>query len=390
MRRHAALRAIIAVLALGLAGGASAEPGKDLRRFHSKVDIQAAGERSIFAAGAKVGIRGTVDKDIWAAGADVDIEAEVGDDVAVYASSGRVVGTVAGDVDIAAVEIAVDAAIGDDLIARGVDIAVGKAGVIAGDAHLFAADTVTYGGSAGGKVEIRGKDVTFAGIAKGPVELTGTRVAIAPGARIDGTLTIYSIGEPEISPEAVIAGNVAKLSLYESPNMRDAARRWIPGDLMLALLVGASALIAGLALLLIGRESVEDVIDSLIERPGTSLAAGLGALVVIPLVAAVLGFTVVGIPLGVGLLLILPLLLLLGLSGAGYGAGEWLLNRAGEPRSGGARTLMLLLGLVVLMALAMIPYAGPAIAGLAAILGAGALLRTLSRRLGATGYRPAP
>jgi hypothetical protein len=77
----------------------------------------------------------------------------------------------------------------------------------------------------------------------------------------------------------------------------------------------------------------------------------------------------------------LPLLLLLGLAAAGFGIGEFLLNRTGEPRSAGARILMLLVGLAILALLGLIPYAGPVIAILATVLGIGAVLRAFRGRL---------
>jgi len=93
-----------------------------------------------------------------------------------------------------------------------------------------------------------------------------------------------------------------------------------------------------------------------------------------------LSLTFVGAPIGVLTLLALPMFLLLGYACAGLGLGEWFFNRLGEPRSAGMRALHLLVGLVALGAVGLIPWAGPAVLGVAAICGFGALLRMLNDR----------
>ncbi len=152
-----------------------------------------------------------------------------------------------------------------------------------------------------------------------------------------------------------------------------------------ALMIAAGGLLAGLFFLWLGRGAVEDTIDRLVEETGWSGLVGVLTLIILPLAAGVLAVTLVGAPLGLFLMGALPLMLLLGLAAAGFGIGEFLLNRTGEPRSTGARVLMLLVGLVALAALGLIPYAGPAIAALATIFGFGAVLRAVRGRL-----RPAP
>ncbi len=209
---------------------------------------------------------------------------------------------------------------------------------------------------------IDARRIEFNGKSKGPVTLTATRVEIGPATEINGDLVIYSIGEPKIDPAAKITGKVDHQSLYKSEQMRPFMGRWLPAEAQIALVLGASALIAGILFLFAGRTALEESINGLVEQPALSLGWGLAALVAVPLFAALLAISVIGIPLGVCALLALPVLLLLGYAHAGYGLGERVFNGLGDRVSGGARVLLLLAGLIGLGLVSLIPYLGLVVA----------------------------
>lgn len=387
--------AVVALGALFVGTGPSmaGEPG--LRRFGAAVDIAANGQESLLAAGAKVAVKGAVARNATLFGGAVDVDVTLGNDLFVVAGSANVAGTVAGDMELWVGQGVVRAGIGDDLVVRGGSVEVAAESRIADEIQLSTTESL-FQGEAIGEVRIEGEDITFAGKAGRNVELAGNRVRILAGAQIDGDLTIYSAEEPMLEQGIVIRGKLEQRSLKEWETQRDdgpmgpiarLVNALVDGEggwltrMMVAALAGASALVAGLFMMVFGRGSIEQTIDDLIDHPGSSVLYGLAVVVGVPLATIVLMFTVFGAPVGIFSLLALPLFGLLGYASAGFSVGEWLLNRAGEPVSQGGRALLLLAGLAVLVLLSMIPYVGLLIIAVAALAGLGALIRTLHERL---------
>jgi hypothetical protein len=97
--------------------------------------------------------------------------------------------------------------------------------------------------------------------------------------------------------------------------------------------------------------------ETLISRePGATLLAGLAGLVIPPLVALVAIVTVVGAPLGIGILVGLwPLAAFVGYLVAGIWIGDWILRRISPAVTRERPYLAAVIGLVVLAAMAIVP-----------------------------------
>ena len=265
-----------------------------------------------------------------------------------------------------------------DIWAATADLATSSA--VAGSTRIDAAKAA-IAGNLQGRLDLRARSALIEANVTGPAEVTGFDIVIGPAARFGSDLTIYSSAEPRIDPAAVIKGKLWIRPLKDLPMMLAYREGGLVARARVALLAAAGALFAGLFFLWLGRGTVEDTIDRLVEEMGWNGLVGVLTLIMLPLAVGLLAVTLVGAPLGLFLLLALPLMLLLGLTAAGFGVGEFLLNRTGEPRSAGARVLMLLVGLLILALVALIPYAGPAVVGLATIFGFGAVLRAIRGRL---------
>lgn len=372
---------LLAVLAqsLLLASAVLAEERGTLRRFGAKVDITDNLEGTLLAGGAKVTITGNVTGDVWVVGADVTIDQGTVGGLFATGSDVRVGGTIGSSATLIGSKILVRSKLAGDLRAYGSSIEIGPETRITGQANLHGA-IITFAGESADRVIIEGDEVAFSGKTL-TLKIEGTKVRIGPGAVVEGNAEIYTIGEPEIDPTAQIKGQLKTMSLYESEGMRRYLRGNPLGPLLVSLMIGGSALIAGLIFLWLGKGGVEHVIDELIDSPAGSGLWGLATLIAVPLAAAVLAFTIFGLPVGVLTLMALPLFLLLGLASSGFGIGEWLFNRLGDPSSPGHRAFHLMAGLLVLVLLSLIPYVGPVILALAVISGFGALLRVLRDRL---------
>lgn len=395
------LRLALIALLLAAAGGACAhaDDGK-LRRFGVDVDILAHGESRIIAGGAKARVGGRVGGDVWLGGAEVTLDAQTGGNVRMGGTTVKVRGPVAGNllaagaiVDIANATAGSVRIVGaranfsgsalGSLEVSAATFELGSGATVSGTAKIDAARAVLAGTL--GPLDLRARTARLNGMVAGPASITGFDIVIGPSARFAGDVTIYSSAEPKIDLAAEIKGKLWVRPLKDSPMMLAYRDGGIVAHARIALMIAAGALFAGLFFLWLGRGAVEDTIDRLVEETGWSGLVGVLTLIILPVAVGLLVVTLVGAPLGLFLMLALPLMLLLGLAAAGFGISEFLLNRTGEPRSAGARVLMLIVGLVALAALGLIPYAGPALAALATIFGFGAVLRAVRGRL-----RPAP
>lgn len=376
--------AVSALALLGVLTGTAAQAGSastsPLRRFGAKVEINSDNQDHIRAAGAQVIVKGAVVDDVWLLGADVEVGAGIGGHALLAGSEVTVGGKIGRDLDIWAAHAKVSAIVGDDLVVRAADVEVTQEAVINDDTHLFAS-RARFEGTSLSKLEIHADEVVIAGTVKGNAELVGASVRFEPGTNISGDVTVWTIGEPVVVEGARISGRIVRRGLTDMESMGAFLEDGPLTRLAPAVLLGASGLFCGLFFLWFGRAGVEQTIDELVDSPIQSGLWGLATLIVLPLSALVLGFTIFGIPLGTFSMLALPLLVLLGYASAGFGLGEWMLNRLGEPKSSGARAMLLLAGLVVLAALSLIPYVGWPILGIAALCGLGAFLRTLYERM---------
>ena len=207
--------------------------------------------------------------------------------------------------------------------------------------------------------------------------LRGGRIVLGPKTRIAGDLEIMSTEPPVIADGAVISGN---RKIVQPPQWWAAFSPWSAA----AIFAGAVALgtiLTGIVLALFGGRLFVTAVNEVRLRPGTSLLIGLVTVIVVPIIAAVLIASVIGLSAGFAILLILPLLAVFGQSVAAAGVAGGIFVRT-TGRIGIARTLLLLVvGSILVALLAIIPLVGPWLVAIVLLLGIGALTRTLGGRL---------
>jgi hypothetical protein len=206
----------------------------------------------------------------------------------------------------------------------------------------------------------------------GNVEITGTGevqndvvvfdgdVTVHSGAHVGGNL--ISTTTPTVEDGAQIDGNVQRFTgKLDWENIGVASRfAWW-------LAFTASALILGLLLMLFAPRIDEEISRVVADRPGAALATGLGWFFLLPVGAALLLVTVLGIPLAVFLLLGLALLY-----SVAYVVGTLALGRMimKQPTS---RYLALIVGLGIARVVALVPVLGGISFVLVALAGFGVL-----------------
>ena len=265
----------------------------------------------------------------------------------------------------------------DRFVVKG-PLAIGK-GDTAGDVVVLDGP-VTVAGRVRGDLVVVSGGLTIRGRVDGDVFTVADRARLAPTARVGGDLG-YSSKRPVVPRRARVGGEVKRLDPEKLGAPLGAGVA-----LGLWLAVSVSTLVLGLLLLWLGPRAADAAHDAARTRLGASLGFGLLLFFGIPILAVLALVTIVGIPLGAGLLLaLLPLYAL------AYTTSAWLLGRRllGPPRG---RVVSFLAGLAILRLIALVPFLSGLVWFVATVLGLGALLFAIrgARSGGVAGGRPEP
>jgi hypothetical protein len=227
--------------------------------------------------------------------------------------------------------------------------------------------------------------------------------AVLTGAR---TETVISIGSPvTLGDGTVVLGDVMVLDAVVE-RIGDAevggAVRDLQGELiglgavlapalfLLWIGFGLATIAAGLLVAGLAARQVRAAEELISREPGTTVVAGLLAVVVIPVVALLLIVTVIGAPLGIGILIELwPLAAFLGYLVAGIWLGDWLLHRLQPAVARSRPFLPAVVGILLLQVLSLVPILA-LVAMIASLFGFGAVVLLAWRTVRSSGApRPA-
>ena len=236
-------------------------------------------------------------------------------------------------------------------------------GETSGDIFVGQGD-VTVRGDVDGDIFVGDGDVTIRGEVTGDVLTFNGKPILGRRAQVGGDLR-YGKGKPQIASGANRRGKVEKSTL---PTSR------LGGISYIAIWLAAtiSVFLLGLLLLLLAPKAADAVVKTARTSKIASLLWGLLLFFLIPILAALCILTLVGIPLGIGLLLALIPIYALGYTAATFVVGRLILSRS-------ARILAFLVGLIILRALALIPIASSIIWFFATIFGLGAIFVAILR-----------
>jgi hypothetical protein len=227
-------------------------------------------------------------------------------------------------------------------------------------------------------IVIFGGSLTVEGTVNGPITAFGASVTIS--GRVYGNVLAFK-GPLKLLNGALVTGDVRSRN---GPSIESGATvRGITGEMagnfgwiwrvLSWLAVSLSLLVFGLLLLWLTRGTAERI--SKVGRSAIRACIGWGALLFfgLPLAALIANLTVVGLPLGLGVMAALGLIY-----ATGYCAGAWILGRwiLGESRG---RVVAFLAGGAILRILAFIPIVHIFVFVAAAIYGLGALVVTFRR-----------
>ncbi len=244
---------------------------------------------------------------------------------------------------------------GDVLVAKGE--AVGDVVVVDGD--------VTVRGDVHGDLVAIAGDVTIRGTVTGNVDVIGGHLTLGRRAHVGGDVN-WAQNRPVLAAGAVVQGKVKKVGTgsISTPGFEVALGFWV--------ITTISYLLAGLFLLLLAPRAGDAVVRAARAGRGRAIITGILLFIFLPIIAVILLVTVVGTPLGIGLLLALGPIYAIGYLSSGLLLGRRFV------KSGGV-ILAFIVGMVILRILALIPLVGLLVTLLATIFGLGAAFVAMRR-----------
>lgn len=233
------------------------------------------------------------------------------------------------------------------------------------DAVLVINGTATIEGDVGTLVAINGAAV-MTGASAETVVAVESAVTLATGTVVSGDVRTLNSTVEQLDTAAVqgevrdLSGELVAIGVVLAPAL-----------ILLAIGFALAAIVAGLALAGVAARQVRSA-EALISRePGPTLVAGLVGLVIPPLIAVVAMVTVIGAPLGLGILFGLwPLMAFLGYLVAGIWIGDWILHRVSPNVVRERPYLASVVGILILQVLGIVPPA----AAIASLFGFGAVI----------------
>jgi hypothetical protein len=337
--------------------GAGETVHDDLYAFGSTVTILGTVDGDVYAAGNTVTIGGTVTGGVYAGGSTLNVSADIRRSLHAGGGTVSVTGPIGGDVLIGGgtVTLAPSARVGRDLL-------------IGGSAQVAA--------PVGRNVLASGENLAFSAPVGGSVRATGGSLRLDSGSSVAGDVSYASGRELESAPDAVVHGQIIRLSSAETTAVAPASplAAWTAAFIgWLKGLVGLA--IVGLLLVLMFPAFTNRATTRLTRAPWTSLGLGASVLLVTPV--AILVTFVIGLLIGGWwiALLLLPLYLaaaILGYVFAAVTAGTRILAALDQPHRHPVWALGL--GLIVFGVLGLIPFAGGIIALVAMCAGLGGLV----------------
>jgi cytoskeletal protein CcmA (bactofilin family) len=345
----------LAIAALALIGAPSTSEAHFGLHEHEDFDLAAGDthEGTLLVSGENVSIDGTVAGDLIAAADRVAVRGTIQGNAYVFANTLELSGTVEGSLHAFNNVAIVSGEIRSDLYAFADQLTLASVGRVGRNASVFVDKGVLEGSigrdlfAAGGWSEVRGA-------IGGDLHAWRTRVELRESARIGGDVEaeLKSEGDLKVSAGAVVGGET-RTRLADSAPESSLARYTEPSFYVLLAVGFAAALVVGMLAHAVAPGLFAERLETAGEFFGV-LGLGFLALVAAPVALMVAAVTVVGIPLaliGAGLYLIA--LYLSGIVVAALVGAAVLRSEPGDPSR---FFLALVVGLVVVIVVAHLPF----------------------------------
>ena len=330
-------------------------------------------DEDAYIFGNEVTFNGTTTRDVVSATNRFDLgqTARVGGNVNVAANDVRFGGAIDRSARVAAREIVVTGTIGGDLVVAAQTVRIEAGARITGDL-LVAAQDVTIFGQIGGQIRGQANQLSLTDATVGQDILVAVDdLEVRGSSVISGAVRNESDSDATVAGSATVAGPVER----SDPSGVSAGGFSVGGGVGWGIARLLFLLMTGLVVVLVAPVASSAVADGVRRRFPTTLITGVVAIVLVPLIATLLLFTLIGIPVSVVALTLFAVALYLSQVFVGLAIGRAILPRGWRTYGRGYNILAMVIGvaLIGLLRLIPIPFFDLVVAIVVALLGLGAL-----------------
>lgn len=325
---------------------------------------------NLYAMGGNISVSGNVNGDLTAFGGTVLVSGDTQRDLAGAGGTLDISGNVGDDLRAAGGTIISSSRVGGDVLLGGGQITLTDNSSVAKDL-LIGGSSVTIGGLVNGYAKISGNNVVINGHIKGPVRVYAKKLIISQGAVLDNGLTYNSPVAAQIEQGAQVKGNV----VFNEVKNKTAGMNFSlwPAFGILWLLKLVMAILLGLVLLWLFNRQAKDLVKISLKEYGWNLLRGFVLMILLPITAAILFITVIGVPFGAIILLLMILGSILAWVLAGAFIGSWLLKMFKRSSDYEVDWWTVVIGIVVFSLVSLIPFVGWLVGFLAFLIAFGAV-----------------
>lgn len=322
---------------------------------------------NFFKIADTVEINQEVEGDVMVLAGTLTINAKVGGDVLAIAENMEINADIGGDLRVAAKNLDINAKVAKNTNVLAASASVGKVAELGKDIYISSREFKTNG-AIGGNLKGNFTNAEIGGNINGNADITLEeygKLVIYPDSSI-GNLR-YRAKEPTQIPAAtIIKGGVEYNELPSEAEKINYFGKIISLFSMIAL---------GMAILFLDKKNTISTAKEIISHPNKSFFYGLLYFLAMPIVAILLMFTIIGMPIALILLAIYAILIYVSQVIAGIALGTAATGKKLD------RLWSMILGLTVLIILASLPWIGGAFRVFAILIGMGGIINVKKRRL---------
>jgi len=263
------------------------------------ISVNETVDGNFFAAGNMVTIAGTVNGDVFAVGNNITISGTVNGDVFAAGSSIDISGNVNGNVRVVGSTISVRGTVERNLMAAGANLLISPTATIG--RHLtFSGASLVLDAPVGGQIDAQAENISLNSSVGGDAafELGGKgKLTLLSKASLEKDLFYRSLKEAEFKDGAQVFGETTY-----TPWVKAVKKAKVAGIFATSFLIGklinlVSLFILGLIMILLVPKPMKQFNEFAKKNFWACLGLGLVFLIITPVIAVILMFTIIGIPL---------------------------------------------------------------------------------------------